>query len=116
MNKREVGSKHEDMACKYLEEKGYKIVARNFRSYNGEIDIIALEEDVLVFVEVKYRANKTYGYAVEAVGAKKRQVIYRVAENFLSVHKQFIENSCRFDVIGFDNDKITHIKNAFGGM
>lgn len=116
MNKRQLGTDYEDMACKYLQNKGYIILERNFRSKKGEIDIIAKDNDVLVFVEVKYRRNNSYGYSAEAVNNKKQTVIYRVAEAYLAYRKEYYGMPCRFDVIGFDSDKLNHIKNAFGGM
>lgn len=116
MNKRRLGTDYEGKACEYLKGNGYEILCRNFRSKKGEIDIIALDNDVLVFVEVKFRQSNTYGYSSEAVNLKKQTVIYRVAEGYLSYNKQYEGMTCRFDVVGFDNGKITHIKNAFGGM
>ena len=115
MNKRKLGNDYEDKACEYLESIGYTILERNFRSKKGEIDIIAKDKATIVFVEVKYRQSNSFGYSIEAVNLKKQSVIYKVAENYLNYIKK-VEVPCRFDVIGFDNDKINHIKNAFGGM
>lgn len=115
MNKRKLGNDYEDKACKYLESIGYKVLERNFRSKKGEIDIIAKDGVTIVFVEVKYRQSNSFGYAVEAVDFRKQMVIYKVAENYLSYTKR-VDVPCRFDVIGFDNGRINHIKNAFGGM
>lgn len=116
MNKRQLGADYEDKACEYLESKGYIILDRNFRNKNGEIDIIAKDKECLVFIEVKYRQNKTYGYSTEAVNYRKQAIIYRVAENYLSYKSEYYGMPCRFDVIGFDNDNLNHIKNAFGGI
>ena len=116
MNKRQLGTDYEDMACEYLQNAGYIILERNFRSKKGEIDIIAKDKDVIVFVEVKYRQNNAYGYSAEAVNYKKQTIIYRVAEAYLAYKKEYYGMPCRFDVIGFDSDKLNHIKNAFGGM
>ena len=63
MNKRELGTNYEKMACDYLESKEYKIIERNFRTYKGEIDIIASDKEYLVFVEVKFRAKNSFGYS-----------------------------------------------------
>ena len=57
MNKREKGTVYENMAASYLEEKGYQILEKNFYSHFGEIDLIAKKEEVIIFVEVKYRKN-----------------------------------------------------------
>lgn len=116
MNKRQLGTTYEDKACEYLEQKGYKIIERNFRAYKGEIDIIAKDGQYLVFVEVKFRAKNSFGYSAEAVNVHKQNIIYKVAEGYLKLHPQFGNRPCRFDVIAFDGNEITHIKNAFGGL
>ena len=111
MNKRQLGTDYEDIASDYLQKAGYVILERNFRSKKGEIDIIAKEKNVIVFVEVKFRQSNSYGYSAEAVNYKKQMIIYRVAEAYLAYKKEFYGMPCRFDVIGFDNNKISHIKN-----
>ena len=68
VNKRTLGTEKEFQAVKYLVDKGYTIVERNFRTRMGEIDIIAMKDEYLVFVEVKYRSTSRYGNASEAVG------------------------------------------------
>ena len=67
MNKRRIGSEKERLACEYLEKKGYSIVTTNYWCRYAEIDIVAKEADVLVFVEVKYRGNAHYGGSMGAV-------------------------------------------------
>lgn len=116
MNKRQLGTDYEERACKYLKSIGYEILCKNYRNKKGEIDIIAIDNDTLVFVEVKYRQSKSYGYSAEAVNTKKQMTIYRVAEGYIAYKKEYYCKPCRFDVIAFDEDRINHIKNAFGGM
>lgn len=116
MNKRQLGSDYEDRACEYLTSQGYEILDRNFRNKKGEIDIVAKDNGCIVFVEVKYRHNTSYGYSSEAVNTRKQMIIYRVAEGYLSYRKEYYGMPCRFDVIGFDDNKLNHIKNAFGGI
>ena len=70
---------------------------RNYRNKKGEIDIIAKDNNVLVFVEVKYRQNKSYGYSSEAVNTRKQMIIYRVAEGYLTYNKEYYGMPCRFD-------------------
>ena len=89
MNKRQLGTDYEDIACDYLQKAGYVILDRNFRSKKGEIDIIAKEKNVIVFVEVKFRQSNSYGYSAEAVNYKKQMIIYRVAEAYLAYKKEF---------------------------
>lgn len=116
MNKRQLGTDYENKACEYLKNKGYKILEKNFRTYNGEIDIVAKNGDYIVFVEVKYRQRNSFGYSAEAVNAHKQQVIYKVARGYICKYYKHKEPPCRFDVIAFDNNEITHIINAFGGL
>lgn len=73
MNKREIGREYEGKACHYLESKGFRIVARNFRCRQGEIDIIGYDGEYLVFLEVKYRARSSSGHPAEAVTAASRR-------------------------------------------
>ena len=116
MNKRQLGTDYETKACNYLESEGYVIIERNFRTYRGEIDIIASDGETLVFTEVKFRAKNSFGYSAEAVGIHKQRIIYAVAENYLALHQKYRESPCRFDVIAIDNNVINHITNAFGGL
>lgn len=83
MNRRKIGQKHEELAAKYLEEKGYEILERNYRIRTGEIDLIARDDRYLVFVEVKYRKNLQMGDPLEAVDSRKQQQIYRTARYYL---------------------------------
>lgn len=112
-NKRKTGTLWEQQAVTYLQKSGYTIVEMNYRCRIGEIDIIAWEHNTLVFVEVKYRANGKCGRAVEAVTPVKQQTIRRVATHYLVcvLHREDIP--CRFDVLGFDGEVPTLLKNAF---
>ena len=81
---RSLGRYGEDLACKYLQAKGYKILKRNFRCRRfGEIDIVASKAEVLSFIEVKTRASLRYGMPAEAVTLAKQRKIYRVAQYYL---------------------------------
>ncbi len=113
MNKRNVGTKYETIACEYLKAQGYEILERNFRCRQGEIDIIAKDGRYLVFVEVKYRANAVCGYAASAVSRKKQQVISRVAAFYLIKNRLSDTVPCRFDVVAIDDKEIHIYKNAF---
>lgn len=113
MNKRKTGSLYEAAAASYLIKKGYNILEKNFRVRIGEIDLIAMDGEYLVFVEVKYRRNSVSGTALEAVDERKQQIIRRTAEVYLSMHPHFSDAPCRFDVVGIMGNQIEHIKNAF---
>jgi len=111
-----LGQTGEKIAATYLQNKGYKILERNWRGRFGEIDIIAQEKNQIVFVEVKARQSKDFGLPEEAVDFKKQNKLVRTALEYLQ--KTPTKLSFRFDVIGiefksFSNYKISHIKNAF---
>lgn len=109
MNKREIGNKAEDIASKYLLDKGFKILERNFHSRYGEIDIIALDKDTIVFIEVKYRKNNNFGTPLESISLSKIKSICKTAKFYLKSE----EKDSRFDVISIESDNIEHITNAF---
>lgn len=113
---RKDGKTAEIKAAIFLSLKGYRILEKNFRpprgSGAGEIDLIALKSDVLVFVEVKLRKNKTD--AAESVSYSVRQRRIRGALYFLSLHPEFENFEKRFDVILMTPFSLPeHIKNAF---
>lgn len=97
-----------------MRERGFRILERNFRSYHGEIDIIALEKETILIVEVKMRRNKECGTPAEAVNLKKqKRICYTL--NYYRMKKQLMDTTAvRFDVIEVDKDLQCHwIKNAF---
>ena len=110
--KKFLGRKGEIEAGKFLVQKGYKILERNFKTHIGEVDIIALDEDTICFVEVKTRTSSDFGAPSEAVNEKKQQKYYLVAEQYLLKNKK-TECPCRFDVVEIENGKINLIKDAF---
>ena len=104
-NTRDKGYESEALAVKYLEEKNFKIIKQNFTFGRiGEIDIIAEDGDVLVFVEVKSTQTTLYGNPLEYITPKKQANLRRVAEGYLYVNKIY-DKSCRFDVITIDYTK-----------
>ena len=106
------GMTGENKAVEYLKKSKYKILETNFTCKQGEIDIIALKNDYIVFVEVKERETLEYGNPSEAVNTLKQNKIRSSAEIYLIKNKK-IENPCRFDVIEIHGEKINHIENAF---
>lgn len=115
MNHKLLGSFGEKIAKKYLEYLNYKIIKTNFVCKQGEIDIIALEGEEVIFVEVKTRINRNYGYAIDAVDYPKQNHIKRVAKYF--VYKYHLEKYCiRFDIIEiYMKEKkylLNHVKNV----
>ena len=113
----ELGKLGEELAAAYLLEKGYKIVAKNYRSGKAEIDIIALLDNMLIFIEVKTRRTSAFGFPEEAVTAKKKQLLFDAAANY--IHENNWQGELRFDIISLILDKkntisnLTHFEDAF---
>lgn len=112
-NTRATGDGYEKQAVNYLRSQGYRILETNYRNRGGEIDIIALEKETLVFLEVKYRTSRSFGSGMEAVGYGKQRTISRVARHYMMVHGYAEWYPCRFDVVSIDAGTITLIRNAF---
>ena len=111
----ETGKIGEDIAVKYLQEKGYQIIERNFECRQGEIDIIAKDKEEIVFVEVKTRTNENYGKPKEAVDKTKKKHIYKSAEYYVCL-KHLENQPIRIDVIEIyikqEKYLLNHIKQA----
>jgi putative endonuclease len=113
----EVGAVAEARAVALLLAHGYDIVERNYRCEIGELDIVAADGDVMVFVEVRSRANIEHGHAIESVNRKKQQKVSRVAEVYLA-HKQPTYEEFRFDVVAITGERardITLYQDAWRG-
>lgn len=111
----EIGKIGEELAVKYLQEKGYEIIERNFECKQGEIDIIAKDKEEYVFIEVKTRSNENYGKPKEAVDKIKKKHLYRSTEFYIYIHN--LEKApIRIDVIEIYKKKekyiLNHIKQA----
>ena len=111
------GQEGEAAAERYLRRKGYRIVARNLRSSLGELDLVAEDGQVLVFVEVKARRTGQFGGAIHAVDRQKQHKLIRLAAQFLA-QRHWMDRSCRFDVVllesrGSATLRVEHIQNAF---
>lgn len=109
------GKRSEIIACDYLKKKGYKILEVNYKNKVGEIDIIAKDNDYLVFVEVKSRISQKFGHPFEAIDERKQQKIHAVASLYMVKYDKYGCN-CRFDaisILGLENPEITHIVDAF---
>lgn len=85
LNSKTFGRVGEDIAADYLREKGYRIVAQNYNTYDGELDIVALKRRVLVFVEVKTVSSLAYGYPWQRITAHKKWAMRRAAAEFCKV-------------------------------
>jgi len=112
VNTHAAGNRGETLACAYLQKCGAQIIARNVRLGRGEIDIIAREGDVILFIEVKSRSSLRFGTPAEAVHLQKQQRIIDAASRYMARHG-LCDSPVRFDVIEHLNGKIRHIKGAF---
>lgn len=114
-NRRKIGTEKEGLAAEFLEKKGFRILEKNFSCRQGEIDLIARAKgQILVFVEVKYRADDKNGWPEEAVNYQKQRKIRKAAEVYLYQNRHFMEWQCRFDVVSILGNEIRQIENAFG--
>lgn len=116
MNKKGLGAVGENSAADFLMKNKYKIIKRNFKTKFGEIDIIAGNNEYIVFVEVKTRTGIQYGLPCQAVNFKKQLVIGKVASMYLAQNR-LSDQPCRFDVIEVliqnGRTSINHIMDAF---
>ncbi|MBR4209258.1 MAG: YraN family protein [Lachnospiraceae bacterium] len=112
-NRRKTGSGYEDLAAACLEEKGMRILERNFHARHGEIDLIAQDKKTLVFVEVKGRKNDHCGDPAEAVTFEKQAAIRMAARVYLMKRHLSEETPCRFDVVSICGEDVRHLKDAF---
>ena len=112
MNKTQIGRKNEKKAAEYLKNLGFEILKTNYSTRYGEIDIIAKQDNTVVFVEVRSRKNLSYGYPEESINEAKINRIKKTAELFLLDFQEPFED-VRFDLISIINQSIRHIQNAF---
>ncbi len=113
MNKRNVGNDKEDIVSIFLEKNNIKIIDRNFYTDHGELDIVGMDGEYLVFFEVKYKKNKGYGNPFEMVNYSKRRRIVNASRVYL-YKNHYPENTfIRYDVVGVLDGEITWIKQAF---
>ena len=116
LNKRKRGAKGEEIAAAHLKKKGYKIIARNYNCLVGEMDIIALDGECLVFIEVRSRWSDRFGTPEESITADKVARLTKIGRYYLAKEVRR-EVPCRFDFIGImlDNGdnvlRLNHIEN-----
>lgn len=108
-----IGKQGEDIATQYLKGKGYKILERNFHSQQGEIDVIAKDDQFLVFIEVKNYSFRSFGTPLGAVNRAKKMSMIHAARTYLH-NKNIKDINCRFDVLAIYNyERYELIKDAF---
>ncbi|MCK5533678.1 YraN family protein [bacterium] len=106
------GKDGEKIAVNYLRRQKYKIICENYCTKLGEIDIIARDEETVVFVEVKYRASDWFGFPLEAIDKRKQNQIAKSALCYVK-EKNIAHTRLRFDVVAICGDTVELIKNAF---
>lgn len=111
------GKLAEGIAADFLKKQGIKILDKNFHSRFGEIDLIALDGEYLVFIEVRYRKNEFHMAVVETIDHHKCKKIISTSAWYLTQHRKYQAHVCRYDVIGItgviEQPAIEWIKNAF---
>ena len=107
------GRAGEAAAAFFLEEKGMRILEKNFRSRSGEIDIIAMDRDTIVFAEVKTWVSYGIDALEQALNKKKQHKIIETSKYFMSLHREYRYMAIRFDVIFIAPHGITHLASAF---
>ncbi len=114
--RKELGRTGEDIALNYLENKGWKLLHKNWRNKYGELDLIMHNQDKIIFIEVRTKKSLQYGTGTESVNKTKQQKIRKLAMMFLQ-DKKYYNHAIRFDVVSiyFANDKINiqHVEEAF---
>ncbi|HNE49943.1 MAG: YraN family protein [Chitinophagales bacterium] len=110
-NPTQIGKKGEVLAQNYLTQKGYNILLTNWRHRRSEIDIIAQDGKVVVFVEVKTRNNLAFGTPENFVDKNKIKKMQEAADAYIEQYDW--QGELRFDIIAIDNEQITHFEDAF---
>jgi len=111
------GAAAERAAARHLEQAGLRVVARNYRSPFGEIDLVMRDGEALVFVEVRFRAREDFGTPAESVDWRKQQRLRATAEHFLQHDSRACNSPCRFDIVAITatdaGERIEWLRNAF---
>ena len=111
------GRQAEDCALRHLERHGLRLLKRNWLCRAGELDLVMLEGDTVVFIEVRYRRHSAWGGALESIDRRKQQKLIRAAQLFLQQESRWSRHPCRFDAVAIEATSSTAtpnwIRNAF---
>lgn len=114
---RAAGAVFEERACAELQRAGLTLLSRNYTTRYGEIDLVMLDGDTVVFVEVRHRITSSRGDAAASVHAGKQAKLIRTAELWLAQNARYAQRACRFDVMSYDGPTeraaAQWLKNAF---
>ncbi len=108
----QVGACAETAATRLLHDRGYRIVERNYRCTAGELDVVARDGEVLVFIEVRSRSDAEHGHAAEMIDRRKQRQVSRVAAHYLTERDPSYDE-CRFDVVAITGGDIELIQDAW---
>ncbi|CAH0275390.1 YraN family protein [Pseudomonas sp. PA-7-1E] len=105
-------------ALDYLQQQGLRLLAQNWLCKRGELDLVMLDGDTVVFVEVRYRKHAQWGGALASIDERKRQKLILAAQFFLQKEHHWADRPCRFDVVAMESTPsgtadLTWLKNAF---
>lgn len=110
------GHRAEKAACRFLRKQGLKLVARNYRTPYGEIDLVMDHGETLVFIEVRFRASARFGGAAETIDRGKQTRLRASAEHYIQREPGASNKACRFDIVAFDgsldNRNLSWIQDA----
>lgn len=105
-----LGDQAEQLAFRYLTDRGLRPVARNFRTRGGEIDLILLDGDCLTFVEVRCRRSAKFTEPALTVDHRKQRKLVRTAALFAARHRAYAQHVMRFDVVAIEGDEVPTIE------
>ncbi|NBW01725.1 MAG: YraN family protein [Betaproteobacteria bacterium] len=108
------GREAEQQALELLQDSGLKLLARNVRFRVGELDLIMRDQEIIVFVEVRFRSPSRYGDAASSITAIKQQRLIRAASCWMRQQFRSAQPASRFDVVALDGEQVRWIKGAFG--
>ena len=113
----DLGRAAEQAARQHLERNGLRLIEQNWSCRRGELDLVMLDGDTVVFVEVRARRHSAWGGALESVDVRKQQKLIKAAQLFLQAHGRWAKHPCRFDVVAItapgQAKDLNWIRNAF---
>ena len=116
--RQQAGREAEAFALQYLQQQGLRLIEQNWLCKRGELDLVMLDGDTVVFVEVRYRRHIGWGGAIESVDFRKQEKLVTAAQLFLQQVPEWADHPCRFDVIAIEGDPgsaapLSWIRSAF---
>ena len=114
-SRQQSGRDAERQALAHLQQQGLRLLAQNWLCKRGELDLVMLDGDTVVFVEVRYRQHTQWGGALDSIDARKREKLILAAQYFLQSEARWADSPCRFDVVAIDSTAadLNWLRNAF---